>query len=74
MQTLDKYIVKIQVGVAIAFIVTIGVFVYGLAAHASVVESTEVRVTKIEDRLEILATKDDIQILKADLKDFINKK
>lgn len=71
---IDKHIIKIQVTVAIGFVVSVGFFIYRLSAFAFLTENTEQRVTKIEVKMDDLATKDDIDRLKVDLKDYINKK
>jgi CRISPR/Cas system type I-B associated protein Csh2 (Cas7 group RAMP superfamily) len=72
-QILSKHTIKIQlialvsiVGFVIYWTFTASAYVYDVKTHGE-------RLDKVEDKLEDLATKDDLQILKNDIKDFIIK-
>jgi len=70
---INKHQIKIQVG---TFLMVVGFLVYWIFNGAGIVYSVENntrRLDKIEVKLETLTTKGDLQILKQDLKDFINK-
>lgn len=73
-ELINKHILKIQLGVAISFILTMVFFVYRFSVFVFMAENTEARVVKLETKIDTLATKDDIKFLKDDLKDYINKK
>jgi len=67
----NKHSFKIQLSVAIA---VIGFVIYWSSVSARYVykiEDNGKRINKVEVKLDALATKQDLQILKQDIKDFI---
>jgi len=68
---INKHSFKIQISVAIA---VIGFVIYWSSIstrYIYTIEDNAIRINKIEVKLDKLATKNDLQILKQDIKDFI---
>lgn len=69
-----KHVVKIQVGILLTVVGSIVYWSMTAQAYFSKVDNHETRIATVEQKLDRVATKDDIQVLKTDLKDYINKK
>jgi len=70
---IEKHAVKITIGAFLALLITIGTAVWQTAIAYSSLSSHESRISKLEEMMKNVATKDDIQTLKQDIKDYINK-
>lgn len=70
---IEKYAFRITVGALIGLMLGVGGAVWQTAIAYSALETHEIRITKLENIMENVATKTDIQTLKDDLKDYINK-
>lgn len=70
---INKQAFKIQVG---TFILIIGFVIYWIfigAGFAYAVSDHEKRLIRMETKMEQLVTKDDLNVMKIDLKDYIKK-
>lgn len=70
---IEKYAFRITVGAFLSVVLIIGGAVWQTAIAYSSIEVHEMRIQKLESVMESVATKTDIQVLKDDLKDYINK-
>lgn len=78
---INKHTIKIQLGMLAVIIVSIvawsvkaGAYVEKFENHTQELSSHQQRIENLERMFPTLATKADIEILKKDLKDYINKK
>ena len=70
---IERHVVKITIGAFIAVIITAGGAVWQIALAYSTQKNHETRITNLEKVMGSVATSDDIETLKNDLKDYINK-
>ena len=70
---IEKHVVKITIAAAITLMVTLGTAIWQTACAYYTLENHETRLETLEDTMRNVATKGDIQMLKIDLKDYINK-
>lgn len=68
---INKHSIKIQIGVLISIIITIIYWTSTASEYIYTVENNTLRLDKVEIKLDNLATKQDLQILKQDIKDFL---
>lgn len=72
-ELINKHQLKIQVG---TFLLVVGFIIYWVFNGASLVfavSENKEDIKELKTEFKTLATKEDLQILKQDLKDFINK-
>lgn len=77
-QFINKHAITIQVGAAVMVLVTMFMWGFGIRGYAKDIENNaevgkenKQKIEKVETKLDDLATKEDLQILKQDIKDFI---
>ncbi len=69
----NKYVIHIQLGVAILFLVISGQFIARAGVYADTVDKTVARVTQLEADGKNLVTKDDLERAVKNLEAYINK-